>query len=151
MWENPGMNFLKRRSRRGVAGMVSTIIMFAILFTVGTSYFVFVQAQNTGYIQNLLSATNRIDLAGAESLQVTTTLQPNGDIGFYVNNTSSQSVNMTAAYVKSTAGALLRCDGVGLPPSAGCGSTTPSLWYIVGAGEGFPDIRHRLPLHRVGH
>ena len=48
-----------RRARRGVAGIIAIVIIFAILFSVGTSYYVFVEAQNAKYAENLLAAANR--------------------------------------------------------------------------------------------
>ncbi len=130
------MGPIARRRRRGIAGIIATIIMFAILFTVGTSYFIFVNNLNASYAQNLVGATNKLQGASAESLQVTTTLEPNGDVGFYVNNTSGVVINMTAVYVQSQTGALLKCDGVGQPASASCGNTTPTLWSVVNVGSG---------------
>jgi len=53
------MRLANRRSRRGVAGILATVIMFAILFTVGTTYFIFAQAQNSSYVQSLIAATNK--------------------------------------------------------------------------------------------
>jgi len=125
-----------RAARRGVAGIVATVIMFAILFTVGTSYFVFVNGENAQYVQNLVGASNRLQSASGENLMVTTTLQSNGDVGFYVNNTSGETINMTAVYVQSSTGTLLKCDGVGLPASASCGNTTPTLWSVVNPAKG---------------
>ena len=113
----------RRRSRKAVANLVATIIIFAILFTVGTSYFVFLGSENASYVSNLLAATNKAQGSLQESISVNTVLESNGDVGFDVNNTSSQTVNMTAALVVSSAGLLLKCDGVGFP--AGAGAATP--------------------------
>ena len=130
------MKFERRDSRRGIAGIVATVIMFAILFTVGTSYFIFIGSENASYVSSLLKATNNVQGTLQESLSVTTTLESDGDVGFYVNNTSSVTVNMTAVLVISSTGALLKCDGIGFPVGAGCGNTTPSLWAVVNAGYG---------------
>jgi len=124
-----------RRSRPAVAGIVATVIMFAILFTVGGSYFIFVQAQNSAYSQSLLTATNKVQGTLQEQLSIATFLETNGDLGFYANNTSSVTVNMTAALVISSAGILLKCDGVGFPAGAGCSNSTPSLWMVVTPGS----------------
>ena len=67
-------------------------------------------------------------------------LKPNGDIGFYANDTSGESVNMTVVVVQSSTGTLLHCAGVGLPGSAGCGNTIPALWIVVNVGNGSPTI-----------
>ena len=123
-----------RRSRPALAGIVATVIMFVILFTVGGSYFIFVQAQNASYSQNLLAATNKVQGSLQEHLSIGTVLESDGDVGFYANNTSSATVNMTAVLVISSAGLLLKCDGIGFPGGAGCGNSTPSLWKVVPAG-----------------
>src|SRR5271155_3642977 len=128
--------FLRRRSRKAVANLVATVILFAILFTVGTSYFVFLGSQNASYVSNLLAATNKEQGRLQESISVNTILESNGDVGFDVNNTSSMTVNMTAALVVSSAGLLLKCDGVGFPAGAGCGNSTPTLWKTLDPGVG---------------
>ena len=134
------MKFARRKSRRAVAGIVATVIMFAILFTVGTSYFIFVNSENASYVSNLLAATNKVQGSLTESLSITTLLEPNGDIGFYANDTSAATVNMTALLVLSSTGALLKCDGLGLPAGQGCSNSTPPLWVVVNAGKGSPTI-----------
>ncbi|HUI87052.1 MAG TPA: hypothetical protein VLY21_07850 [Nitrososphaerales archaeon] len=134
------MKFARRKTRRAVAGIVATVIMFAILFTVGTSYFIFVSSQNSAYVSNLLSATNKAQGNLAEGLSVGTLLDSNGNIEFYANNTSSETVNMTAVLVISSTGALLSCEGVGFPAGAGCTNTTPTLWRVVNPGAGSADI-----------
>src|SRR5580700_6484995 len=92
---------MARRGRRGVASIVATVIMFAILFTVGTSYFIFVNSENSAYVQSLLGATNKAQGSLGEGLSVTTLLETDGDVGFYANDTSSATVNMTAVLVIS--------------------------------------------------
>jgi len=130
------MKFARRKPRRAIAGIVATVIMFAILFTVGTSYFIFVNSQNASYVSSLLSATNKVQGSLAESLSISTVLESNGDVGFYANNTSAATVNMTAALVISSTGSLLRCVGIGFPAGAGCANTAPTLWVVVNAGKG---------------
>src|SRR6266851_4864904 len=129
-----------RRTRRGTAGIVAAVIMFAILFTVGTSYFIFVNSTNNTYVKNLVSTSSNLQSAKAESLIVTTLLMPNGNIGFYANNTAGVSMNMTVVYVVSSSGNMLRCGGVGLPAGAGCVNTTPPLWILLNVGKGSAKI-----------
>ena len=133
------MGCAAKRGRRGIAGVVAVVIIFAILFSVGTSYMIFQNAQNASYVSNLTAATNKVQGQRAESLSITTFLEGDGDIGFSVNNTSSETVNMTAALVISSTGTLLECDGVGFPAGAGCGNTTPALWATVDASAGSSD------------
>ncbi|HUI87053.1 MAG TPA: hypothetical protein VLY21_07855, partial [Nitrososphaerales archaeon] len=131
--------YAARRGRRGVAGIVAIVIIFAIMFTVGTSYFIFVNAQNASYVSNLMAATNKEQGSRTESLSITTFLDGDGDVGFSVNNTSSMTVNMTSALVISSSGTLLQCDGVGFPAGAGCGNTTPPLWAVLDTSAGSSD------------
>ncbi len=134
------MKFSRRRSRRAIAGIVATVIMFAILFTVGTSYFIFVNSQNASYVSSLLAATNKVQGGLTESLTITTLLDADGDIGFYANDTSALTVNMTAVLVLSSTGTLLKCLGLGFPSGQGCVNTVPPLWVTVNAGKGSPTI-----------
>ncbi|MGH9920996.1 MAG: hypothetical protein ACRD6W_19275, partial [Nitrososphaerales archaeon] len=129
-----------RRNRRGIAGIVATVIMFAILFTIGTSYFIFLGSQNSAYVSNLISATNKEQGSLQESLTINTVLESDGDLGFTANDTSAVTVNMTAVLVLSSTGALLECDGVGFPAGAGCGNTTPTLWTTIDAGGWSPSM-----------
>src|SRR5438477_2408172 len=129
-----------RRTRSGTAGIIAGVIMFAILFTVGTSYFIFVNSTNNQYVKSLVGTSGKLQAAKAESLLVTTLTEPNGDIGFYANNTSGVSMNMTVVYVISSTGGMLRCGGVGLPAGAGCVNTTPPLWILLNVGKGSPSI-----------
>ena len=134
------MKFQRRKSRRAIAGIVATVIMFAILFTVGTSYFIFVNQQNASYVSNLLTATNKVQGSLAESLSINTLLDADGDVGFYANDTSALTVNMTALLVLSSTGTMLVCEGVGLPAGQGCVNSVPPLWVVVNAGKGSPTI-----------
>ena len=60
-----------RRTRSGSAGLVAAVIMFAILFTVGTSYFIFINSTNNQYVKSLGAASSTLQNAKAESLVVT--------------------------------------------------------------------------------
>ena len=128
------MKFARRRSRRAVAGIVATVIMFAILFTVGTSYFIFVNSENQSYVQSLVKATSKEQGSLTESLTVNTVLEADGEVGFTATDTSGVTVNMTAVLVISSTGALLTCAGVGFPAGAGCTNTTPTLWITIDSG-----------------
>ena len=51
------------RTRRGIAGIVATVFMFAMLFTVGASYFLFVNQNNMLYSQ---AASARASVSSAQ-------------------------------------------------------------------------------------
>ncbi len=128
------------KGRRGIAGIVAIVIIFAIMFSVGTSYYIYVNSQNAAYSTSLLAAANKIQGRQTESLTVTTLLEVDGDVGFFANDTSSITVNMTAVLVLSSTGALLKCDGVGFPAGSGCTNSTPTLWETIDAGKGSSTI-----------
>ncbi|HUI01268.1 MAG TPA: hypothetical protein VLX56_06530, partial [Nitrososphaerales archaeon] len=117
-----------------MAGIVATVIMFAILFTVGTSYFIFINSSNQKYVSSLMGAANKAQGAVQETVTLTSLLETNGDVGLQVTDTSGMTVNVTAILVISSTGVLLKCDGVGFPGSAGCANSTPALWTVVDAG-----------------
>jgi hypothetical protein len=112
--------------------------MFAMLFTIGTSYFLFVQGNYNSYVTHLVSRTNSIQGTVSETLQVTTKLTgvSGTHIGFYVNNTGGVASNLTAVLVLDKSGNMLQCDGIGLPSSAGCSNTTPALPTVINPGKG---------------
>jgi len=132
----------KNRSvkRRAIAGILAAVLIFTMLFTVGTSYFLYVNGLNRSYDNALIAKSNGLQGVVGESLQITTILLANGHIGFYVNDTSGLNVNMTAAYVFDSKGNTLACGGNGLPSGAGCTNTTPALSIIVNSFQGSATI-----------
>jgi hypothetical protein len=111
---------VKRQSsfsrRRAVAGIIASVLLFAMLFTVGASYFLFVNSQNQSYVESLIPRVNSLDSVGAESLIVTTGLaSANNHVYFYLNNTGGLNANVTAFWLYSSTGTPLVCVGHGLP------------------------------------
>src|SRR5438309_2803128 len=121
------MRTMKRsntRSRKGLASTVATVLMFFMLFTIGTGYFIFVNGLNSQYTSSLQTAQRNLSGGLGENLKVTAVLlSSNGDLGYYVNNTSTgtSSANVTIAMVLSSTGAVLKCTGKSLSAGA-CGS-----------------------------
>ena len=109
-----------------------------MLFTIGTEYFIFVNNANNLETQSLVNRGNAIATSLEENLAVTTSLNANGHLELYFNDTGGQAVNVTSMMLLSSAGALLDCYGVGLPASQGCGNTTPALPQVANAGTGAP-------------
>ncbi len=126
--------------RRGLANVVAALMMLAMLFTVGTSYFLLVSQANQQYANSLVNRSNSFPGLVGENLLVTTLLLNNNHIAFYVNNTAGLNVNMTAVLVLSSTGSVLQCDGRGLPSGSGCSNTTPTLPIVVNAGKGSATI-----------
>ncbi len=120
--------------RKAVAGIVAAVIMFAMLFTVGTAYFLFVNSTNLQYVQSLLTRTNNLQDRAAESMLLSVALSGSGHITFVSNNTSPISLNITAAIVTDTFGNMLQCDGRGLPGT--CGNSSPALPMAMNPARG---------------
>jgi hypothetical protein len=89
--------------------------MFAMLFTVGASYFLFTSQTNQAYIQSLVTRGNSLDTIGSEDLLVTTGVSDSNHVEFYVNNTGGVNSNVTTILVYSTSGTPLQCVGKNLP------------------------------------
>lgn len=120
-----------------MAAIVGAVLLFTMLFTVGTSYFLFINSANTLYVKSLNQRTQGMQNSGYESLMVTTVLK-NNDIQFYVNNTAALPINVTAAFVLDSSGNVLKCLGVGIPTSSSCYYSTTALSTVANPGKGSP-------------
>jgi flagellin-like protein len=108
-----------RCKRKAIAGILATVIMFAMIFTVGASYFLFNYSLNGQYVRSLTPRMNNLNSMGSESLLVTTELLTgNNHVAFYVNNTGGLNANITTVLVYSSTGTPLQCLGKGLPSGA---------------------------------
>ncbi len=116
------------------------MILFTLLFTVGTEYFIFVNNANTLETQSLIGRGNALAARLEEEAIVTTKLNSGGYVEFYLNNTGGATLNVTSAIVLSSAGTVLECDGVGLPAGQGCGNTSPGLPQAANVGRGTQPI-----------
>ena len=127
-----------KSSRKGVAGIIAAVLLFAMLFTVGAGYFLYVTQANTVYTNALLTRAGGISSQAEEALTLTSGLTSGGHIDVYVNNTGGIGVNITSLYLLSPSGSTLECLGVGLP--AGCTNGAPFPMLInVGGGSGTID------------
>ncbi len=106
-----------------------------MLFTVGTSYFIFINSGNLLYVQSLSSRTTGVQDSLYETATVTAILQST-HIQFYANNTGSSPLNVTAAYVLDSSGNVLKCLGVGIPTGSSCYFSTTALSTGVNPGKG---------------
>lgn len=105
--------------RKAVAGIVASVILFAMLFTVGASYFLFVNTQNQNYVESLIPNLNNLNSMNGEAAIVTTTLlSSNNHVGYYINDTGGLNLNMTAFLLYSSTGTPSNCVGKGLPGSS---------------------------------
>ena len=127
---------MKIPKRRSVSGIIAAVFLFVMLFTVGTSYFMFIDSVNTLSDQAYLTRVNQQNSARLENLFLTTTLLSNGHIGVYGNNTGGIGVNITSLYVFD-AGTKIMCEGIGMPTGLGCINGSPFPAY-VNPGMGTP-------------
>lgn len=111
----------RKRGKAGVAGIVAAVILFAMLFTVGTGYFMFVNSSNTLYNSAVSARNSALQSQTSESVQLTTIAVSDSAcsggqcIGLYVNNTGGVGVNITSIYILYTGKTHSICMGVGLP------------------------------------
>jgi len=122
-----------RAERKAIAGVVAAAILFLMIFTIGSAYFLFVSSTNLQYGQALVGRSNNFQDRLYERLSVSTLLV-NNHIAFYVNNTGGVNANITGAYVLGSSGSVLRCDGRGLQTP--CANSTPALPVVVNVGKG---------------
>jgi hypothetical protein len=115
--------------RTGTAGIIAAAFLFAMLFGVGASYFVFINSANQLYVKSQTSRTSLVLGALGESLSITSLLN-SGHIAFTATNLGATNANITAVYVLDSSNNVLKCDGRGLP-SASCSNSTPALPLTV--------------------
>ncbi len=115
--------------RSATAGIIATIFLFAMLFSVGASYFVFVNTVNQLYVQSQTARASLVLGPLGEALTISSLLT-GSNIGFTVTNTGATNLNITAIYVLDSSNNVLKCDGRGLP-SGSCSNSTPALPLAV--------------------
>jgi flagellin-like protein len=124
-----------RSKRKAISGIVAAVILFAMLFTVGTGFFLFVNTENGAYQAALLGSTSGVSNKIIEELAVTTisTSAPK-HIAFFYNNTGGITSNVTAYFLLSSTGTVLKCVGIGVPSS--CTTDTTTFPIITNVGKG---------------
>ncbi|MDV3243931.1 MAG: hypothetical protein LYZ66_02000 [Nitrososphaerales archaeon] len=133
---------MKMRSsakRKGIAGILGAVLLFVMLFTVGTSYFIFVNNTNFQYLQALVTRGNSLQSDLYESIQITTLLT-NNHVGFYINNTGGINVNVTAMFLLDSSGNVLKCEGKGVPTGASCYASNAAFPLLANSGKGAPSF-----------
>lgn len=121
-----------RSIRRGVAGIIATVILFAMMFTVGAGYFLFINNQNQLYSQSLASRGSSIQSGIQENLQLGTSI-PGKILSLKISNVGGISVNVSALVITGTTGAVL-----GAYTSSSSGSLSPKLPIFLTAGQTSP-------------
>lgn len=115
--------------RRGVAGILAAVMLFAMLFTVGAGYFLFLNNENFLYTQSLTNKANAIQGQIQENLQIATSA-PKNVLALTITNVGGVSVNVSAIIVTSKAGALL-----GSYTSSNSGTLSPKLPLLLSQGQ----------------
>ncbi len=125
---------MKVQRRRGIAAIVGAVILFTMLFTIGTSYFLFVNNANSAYEQSLLKAGSQVQAGLNENIVVTTALVSSvGDVGFYLNNTGGQTVTLQSVFLVDSNSVVLSCFGTGITPPTGL-TCSNVIGHSVGTG-----------------
>jgi flagellin-like protein len=117
----------KSKKRRAISGIIAAVILFAMLFTVGTSYFLFVNSNNLLYSKASVASANALQGRLSENVLLTASA-PNNKIAFTVNNIGGLAVNVTAVYVTNSTGYILAFFKIGTP------GITPTLPIAVNIG-----------------
>lgn len=116
--------------RRGMAGIVATVFMFAMLFTVGASYFLFVNQNNMLYNQAANARATANGDRQTESVTVVASADPNtAEISFTAQDLGAATTTIMSFFVLNSTGAVLAfCQ-------AGSGGTCPTLPFSVNQGN----------------
>ena len=78
-----------------MAGIISAVILFSMLFSVGTGYFLFVNTTNTLYVQSLSDRTSAMQAQLNEALGVASAAGSNNHLTLTVTNNAAISTNIT--------------------------------------------------------
>ncbi len=122
-----------QRKRRAVAGLVAALILFVMLFTVGTGYFLWVNTNNGLYSQALAARAAAVQNQVLENLQIITERGGAGgnDILFTVTNQGGLAAIIMSVFVSDNAGTLY-CTVAGSPCTLV--TITPVLPFGVSQG-----------------
>jgi len=111
-----------------VAGIISAVILFSMLFSVGTGYFLFVNTTNTFYVKSLSDRTSAMQAQLNEVLDVVSAAGSNNHLILTVTNNAAISTNITGVLLIDP-NKVLSTFGVGLSSN-----TTPAL--PIGLSQG---------------
>ena len=109
------------RRRRGVASLIGGVILFAVLFAAGTSYFVFVMESSGNYDRALATRVSSMQDQLQENLQIATALGGSNTLVFTITNSGGIAANVVNLFVTDPSGTL-HSFGAGF-----ASNTTPAL------------------------
>lgn len=122
----------RRQGRRGISGLVAGLFVFVMLFTVGTSYFIFVNQMNTAYVQKLSARDSAVQSQLDEALSVSAAFGAGDHLTVSATNSGSVAVNITDILVTDPTGGV-HTFGVGV-----AGDTSPALPWPVSVAASSP-------------
>lgn len=126
--------------RKAVAGVLGAVLMFAMLFSVGTGFFIFINNSNLVYNQALTLRTNGVQSQLQEQLTISATAAGSGHIVFSVMNTGGVSLVVYQLFILTPGPASVLCSyGTGVTSNpvgcpAGVTNTSPSIPVSVSPG-----------------
>src|SRR5256712_10935706 len=110
-----------RTKRRAGSGVVGGLLLFSMLFSVGTGYFMFVINGESQYSQALANRTQGLQSQLTESLKITPASGASNHLVFTATNIGGTAANITDVFVLDPSG-VTRTYGLGFGPN-----TTPAL------------------------
>ena len=123
------------RWRRGVAGLVVAVMVFALIFTVGLTYVLYQgQADLTSYQANAnYLAVQQMTMQ--ESLAIGAKNSSTGQLTLIVNNTGGIPLSVMSAFVKDSSGSLVSSEVMDLGGSCTPGQAAPLNLNTGGTGS----------------
>lgn len=97
-----------RHSRKGVSGLIAAIMLFAMLFTTGATYFVFTTDIHYDLQDAARSAIQRDIERESEKLDVTTLKLSDNDLGITITNIGPVPVQVIEIMIMNSNGSLIK-------------------------------------------
>ena len=123
-----------RRRKAGIAGILGAILMFAMLFTIGTGFFIYINSGNLVYSQALTGRTNAANSQVLEQAALAASPNANGQLVLTVTDTGGVSLVINDIFVLIPSNVLCTF-GVGVASNSNCPNTatntTPPLPIAV--------------------
>ncbi len=111
------MNIRQRLNKKpGIAGILAAVLMFAMLFTAGLGFFVYINRANLLYDQALANRNETVSSAVHESLTVTTS-ESGTHLALTVENTGGYSSQVQAIFVTEPSEKVVELNGSATSPA----------------------------------
>ncbi len=110
-----------RTKRRAVSGVLAALLLFSMIFSVGSGYYLFVSSAQSQYNQALTNKGTGLQSKSVESLKITPASGPSAHLVFTATNVGGTAANITDVFVLDPGG-VTHTYGLGFGPN-----TTPAL------------------------